>query len=147
MKYLATEYVQIDLDNEVWECRTCDHTLGSARENYKIFTKIYNRNPQEIHRPKLDPTKYEFTFSPNPKVCAIYEFYCPNCGTMMDVEYTVPGALPLHDFELDIDALKEKMQGRTPVVDAGEGVDTTQALREGAHDHSCSHDKNYGGQR
>ena len=141
MKYIATEYVQIDLDKETWECRVCNHELGNARENYKKFTKIYNRNPQEIHRPKLDPEKYELTFSPDPKVCAIYEFYCPGCGTMMDVEYTVPGHMPLHDFELDIDSLKERMQGQAPVTDAGEGLDTTIALRAGAHDHgSCDHD-------
>ncbi|WP_405054185.1 acetone carboxylase subunit gamma [Thalassotalea psychrophila] len=144
MKYLATEYLQIDLEKETWECRVCEHEMGSARENYKKFTKIYNRNPHEIHKPKLDPTKYEFTFAPDRKVCAIYEFYCPSCGTMVEVEYTVPGALPLHDFELDIDSLKEKMLGQAPVTDAGIGVDTTKALRDNAHEHShgqgsCSH--------
>ena len=136
MKYLATEYLQIDLDSERWECRVCDHVLGSARENYKKFTKIYNRNPREIHRPKLDPTRYTFTFSPDPKACAIYEFYCPHCGTMMDVEYTVPGHEPLHDLELDIDALKQRMQGVTTLTTPGEGVDTTTALREAV----CQHD-------
>jgi acetone carboxylase gamma subunit len=136
MKYLATEYLQIDLDYESWECRICEHELGSARENFKKFTKIYNRNPREIHKPKLDPDKYQFTFSPDPKVCAIYEYYCPGCGTMIDVEYTAPGHMPLHDFELDIDALKAKMQGRGHIADAGEGIDVTIALRQGAHDHN-----------
>jgi hypothetical protein len=63
---------------------------------------------------------------------------------MMDVEYTVPGHMPLHDFELDIDSLKEKMQGLAPVTDAGEGVDTTIALRGGAHDHGGSCDHSHG---
>lgn len=138
MKYLATEYLQIDLDIESWECRQCDHVMGSARENFKKFTKIHSRNPQEVHRPQLDPERYAFTFAPDPKVCVIYEFYCPNCGTMMDVEYTVPGHMPLHDFELDIDSLKQKMQGQAPVTDAGEGVDITNRMRAGAHDHGAS---------
>lgn len=143
MKYIATEYLQINLDKETWECRVCEHELGSARENYKRFTKIYDRNPQEIHRPKLDPAKYEYTFSPDPNVCVIYEFYCPGCGTMMDVEYSVPGHMPLHDFELDIDSLKQKMQGQAPVTNPGEGVDTTAVLRAGAHDHT-GHCSNHG---
>ena len=136
MKYLATEYLKIDLEKETWECRVCDRELGSARENYKKFTKIYNRNPQEIHRPQIDPERYTFNFSPDPGVCAIYEFYCPGCGAMMDVEYAAPGSMPLHDIELDIDSLKEKMRGWAPVTDAGEGVDTGATLRE----QECDHD-------
>ncbi len=136
MKYLATEYLRIDLDSENWECRRCDYVLGPARDNFKKFTRIYNRNPREIHRPKLNPELYSFTFSPDPRVCVIYEFYCPSCGTMMDVEYTVPGQMPLHDFELDIDSLKEKMKNLPGYGVPGEGVDVTATLR-GAQ---CSHD-------
>jgi len=135
MKYLATEYLQVNLESENWECRVCEHTLGSARENFKKFTRIYNRNPREIHRPQLDPERYEFTFSPDPGICAIYEFYCPNCGTMIDVEYTVPGHMPLHDFELDIDALKERMSEGAEQSEPGSGFDVTPGLRAGAHHH------------
>jgi len=136
MKYIATEYLRINLDSEKWECRVCDHVLGDARENYKQFCKIYNRNPREIHRPKLDPEKYKFTFAPEPKVCALYEFYCPGCGTMIDVEYNVPGHMPLHDFELDIDSLKAKLERQAPTDAPGVGIDVTPRLRSGAHNHS-----------
>lgn len=135
MKYAATEYLQIDLGSENWECRKCNYVLGPARENFKKFTRIYNRNPQEIHKPQLDPERYEFTFSPDPKICAIYEFYCPGCGTMIDVEYTVPGHVPLHDFELDVDSLKQKMRNQIDVMAPGQGVDVTDSLRAGAHQH------------
>ncbi|MEM1141464.1 MAG: acetone carboxylase subunit gamma [Pseudomonadota bacterium] len=141
MKYLATEYLQINLATENWECRSCGCSLGNARENFKKFTRIYKRNPQEIHRPKLDPERYEFTFSPDPKICAIYEFYCPECGTMLDVEYTVPGHVPMHDFELDVDSLKARAAGESPEhLDPGVGVDVTPMLRAGAHDHSSHSD-------
>ena len=139
MKYTATEYLNINLETQNWECRVCDRVHGSARDNYKKFMKIYKRNPQDIHRPKLNPDLYEFTFSPDPRVCTIYEFVCPGCGTMIDVEYTVPGAMPLHDFELDIDALVQRMAGQTPVSDVGEGVDVTDALRAGAHENCAEH--------
>jgi acetone carboxylase gamma subunit len=135
MKYTVTEYLRLDLDSEKWECSVCDHELGSARENYKKFTLIYARNPREIHKPKLDPERYTFNFSPDPGVCVIYEFYCPGCGTMMDVEYTVPGHMPLHDIELDIDSVRATLLGHTGEVAPGEGEDVTPALRAGAHDH------------
>ena len=35
--------------------------------------------------------------------------YCPNCGQMIEVEYTVPGHPPVHDIEPDIDDLKKKV--------------------------------------
>jgi len=107
----VTEYLRVDLHSEQWECDCCDHVLGSARENYKKYLLIYDRNPREIHQPLLDPERYRFCFSPDPEVCVIYEFYCPSCGVMMDVEYTVPGHEPIHDLELDIDSLRDKWLG------------------------------------
>ena len=140
MKYVVTEYLRVDLETELWECRVCEKQLGNARDNYKRYTKIYNRDPREIHTPKLDPNKYQFTFSPDPKVCTIYEFYCPACGTMMDVEYTVPGHMPLHDIELDIDALRESNVKQPLLQQPGQGTDTSARLRAGLHQHgSHSH--------
>ncbi len=111
MKVQVTEYLRVDLGAEQWECNRCSHSLGSARENYKKFLLIHDRNPREVHEPLRDPDRYQFCFSPDPSVCVIYEFYCPHCGVMMDVEYTIPGHMPLYDMELDIDSLKEKWQG------------------------------------
>ena len=67
--------------------------------------RVYNRDPSEIHRPLLDPKKYERTYSPDPTWCRILEYYCPQCGTMCEVEYLPPGHPPLRDIELDIDVL------------------------------------------
>ena len=55
MKVLMTEYLRIDLDNENWECRVCDHVIGSARGNYKEGLLVYNRDPADIHPAVLDP--------------------------------------------------------------------------------------------
>lgn len=135
MKVLVTEYLRIDLATEQWECRRCNHVHGSARENYKKFLLIYDRNPREIHRPLLDPQRYQFNFSPDPKACVIYEYYCPECGTMVETEYTVPGHEPLHDIELDIDALKLQWASREEVREGGvdtEGIAPAQAS-------SCGH--------
>lgn len=104
-----TEYLRINLDTEMWECRNCNNELVSARENYKRGLLVYDRPPHEIHKPLLDPEKYEYTFCPDPTYMAILEFCCPHCGTMIEVEYTVPGHAPVHDMEPDIDDLKKKV--------------------------------------
>jgi acetone carboxylase gamma subunit len=117
MKVLITEYLRINLDTEMWECRVCDHKIGPARNNYKEGLLVYDRNPVEIHKPLLDPTLYKNTFAPNPEWCAILEYYCPDCGTMVEAEYIVPGHPPVHDIELDIDALKLQWATRTEMTE------------------------------
>jgi acetone carboxylase gamma subunit len=115
LKVLVTEYLRIDLESERWECRRCDRTHGSARDNYKRGLLVYDRDPREIHKPLLDLQLYERTYSPDPKWCRILEYYCPQCGTMVETEYLPPGHPPLHDIELDIDALKAQWRERAEV--------------------------------
>ena len=105
MKVPITEYLCIELDTEQWECRECGRGLGSARQNYKEGLLVHARDPREIHRPLLDPTLYEYTYSPDPNWCAILEFYCPGCGTWWRPS-TGAGYPPIHDIEIDVDALK-----------------------------------------
>jgi len=111
MKVAMTEYLAIDLEKEMWCCRRCDRELISAQRNYKEGLLVYARDPREIHRPILDPQKYAYTFAPDPDWVQIVEYYCPGCGTMVEVEYLPPGHPPLHDLQFDIDALKERHLG------------------------------------
>ncbi len=106
MKAHMTEYLAIDLEKEVWYCRVCEHEITSARGNYKEGLLVYNRDPKEIHQPIINPELYEFTFTPDPKWCQILEYYCPTCGTQVEVEYLPPGHPPTYDMEFDIDSLK-----------------------------------------
>jgi acetone carboxylase gamma subunit len=105
-----TEYLSIELDDETWHCRHCDCVLNSARSNYKEGLLVYDRDPREIHRPILDPDRYDFTYAPDPKWCRIIEYYCPDCGTQVEVEYLPPGHPLSYDIELDIDAMKARFQ-------------------------------------
>jgi len=100
-----TEYLSIELEHERWTCRRCNHDLGPARSNYKEGCLVADRDPHEVHRPVVQG---EYTFSPDPEWCRIVEFYCPNCATLLEVEYLPPGHPITHDIELDIDALKAK---------------------------------------
>jgi acetone carboxylase gamma subunit len=108
MQVYITEYLAIELDTERWQCRRCDHDIGDARDNYKRGLLVYDRDPREIHKPLIDPDKYDYTFSPDPNYTALLEYYCPNCGTLIETEYTVPGHPPTRDIDLDIDSLKIK---------------------------------------
>ncbi len=117
MRVFITEYLVVDLASERWVCRACGHDIGPARGNYKEGLLVYNRDPREIHRPLIDPQKYAFTFAPDPAWMRILEFYCPGCGTMIETEYTVPGHPPIHDIELDIDALKRQWASRTELME------------------------------
>ncbi len=102
-KIQITEYLEIDLEKEMWCCNRCGRELISGRENYKKGCLVYERNPEEIHQTVVEG---DYTFSPDPEWCRIIEFYCPGCGVMVENEYLPPGHPITHDIELDIDQLK-----------------------------------------
>ena len=105
-KRAITEYLDLDPNTERWSCNRCGVDLGSARENYKKGCLIAAREPTDIHPPIVE--KSEYSFAPDRDWCRIVEFYCPNCGTLIETEYLPPGHPLTHDIELDIDALKVK---------------------------------------
>jgi acetophenone carboxylase len=111
-----TEYLDLDLDDEVWRCHVCDHLLGSARENYKEGCLVHARDPREVHPPLIEG---EFTFAPDPDWVRIVEFYCPGCGTQVETEYLPPGHPVTHDIELDIDGLRSRLASGELVVREG----------------------------
>ena len=111
-KVFVTAALAIDLQREVWECTRCAQTLGSAREPYKHGLNVRDRAPSDVHAPILDPDQYDFTFAPDPKWCRLLEYYCPNCGLLVEAEYLVPGHPPTQDIEFDIDALKAQWAKR-----------------------------------
>jgi acetone carboxylase, gamma subunit len=112
MRVPMTEYLVIDLDTERWVCRVCAHDMGSAHENYKPGTLVYDRDPREIHQPIIDPGRYEYTFSPDPAYCRILEYYCPGCGTQIECEYLPPGHPPAVDVLIDVAALRKQWEER-----------------------------------
>lgn len=131
-----TEYLAIDLDSETWHCRRCDHEIGNARDDYKRGCLVQARHPGEVHKPLIDPERYEFTFQPDPEWVRIVEFYCPECGTMVEVEYLPPGHPPLHQIEIDLDALKEQVE-REPAMleEPSVGPDRPFNLEHSRHAH------------
>lgn len=97
-----TEYLRIDLEDESWRCARCEHEIGPARENYKRGLLVHDRDPAEVHPPGFEEGR---GFSPDPDWCRIVEYYCPDCGTQVEVEYLPPGHPLTHDIEVDVDSL------------------------------------------
>ena len=110
MKVRITEYLDVDLERELWCCNRCTHALGPARENWKHGCLVDERPLAEVHPPLVQDG--EFTFAYDPNYTRLIEFYCPACGIMIENEYLPPGHPLTHDIELDIDALKAKHSGR-----------------------------------
>ncbi len=106
MKKKITEYLDIDLENEMWCCNRCGHQLMNARENYKKGCLVAERNPSEVYLPLVHNEPY--SFAPDPDWCRLIEFYCPGCGTLIEAEYLPPGHPITHEIELDIDTLKKR---------------------------------------
>lgn len=105
-KLRITEYLDIDLSKELWCCNRCNHELFDARDNYKKGCLVKERQMEEVHPPLVEGEAFSFT--PDSDYCCLIEFYCPNCGTMVENEYLPPGHPLTHEIELDIDALKNR---------------------------------------
>jgi len=73
----VTEYLDLDLGDEMWYCSQCNYKLISARENYKKGCLVCDRDPRDVHPPIVDE---EINFAPDPNWVRILEFYCPGCG-------------------------------------------------------------------
>jgi acetophenone carboxylase len=99
----VTEYLAIDLDARTWVCRRCDHVIGPATEGYKKGCLVTARDPSEIWRPLIEE-KYTFSFDPG--WARVVEFYCPGCGTLVEVELLPPGHPITDDIRLDLDLLE-----------------------------------------
>lgn len=104
-----TEYLAIDVDEELWLCRRCDNELIDANQNYKIGCHVRERDPSEVQRTHgNDP---EYTFASHPDWSRLLEYICPNCGTLIETELLPPGHPPTYDMDVDIAELRENPEG------------------------------------
>lgn len=116
-KLRITEYLDIDIAAERWQCNRCGHDLGHATANYKEGCLVAERDLAEVHPPLVEGQAYSYT--PNSQYCRLIEFYCPGCATMLENEYLPPGHPITHEIELDIPALKKKHGVDTTPISAG----------------------------
>ena len=89
-----TPYVKIVENGEGKKlaiCSKCEHEHGNAQDNFKLHCLIYDQDPKEIQPGEMGPDKDWMIYR---------EFYCPGCGTQVEVEATPPGMPILHSIEL-----------------------------------------------
>ena len=61
---------------------------------------------------------------PSPEIWEIREFYCPKCGTQLEVESVPHGYPVIFDFLPDLDAFYSKWLGK-PLKTSGQFEDKT----------------------
>jgi acetone carboxylase, gamma subunit len=93
-------------EDRVVKC-TCGHEFGDYRENWKLKALINVRSsPEEVKE------LYPYPGAPDPEYCEIREYFCPNCGSQLQVE-TVPFGYPVvFDFLPDLDSFYREWLNR-----------------------------------
>ena len=109
--------VQKDSDRIV-KCR-CGHEFGDYRVNWKLNALIYVRDSED----KLEEI-YRGREQPDPSWTQIREYYCPGCGSQLEVEAVPRGAPPDFEFLPDLDTFYREWLGR-PLPDQKEFADKT----------------------
>jgi acetone carboxylase gamma subunit len=100
-------YVVLKKDgSRVIKC-DCGHEFGDYRENWKLNALVYVRDDEQ----KMTEL-YPKLLAPDPQWQVIREYYCPGCGTQLEVEAVTPWYPVIHDYEPDIDAFYEQWLGR-----------------------------------
>lgn len=105
-------------NDRIVKCR-CGHEFGDYRVNWKLSSLIYVRDSDE----KLQEV-YHGIEQPDPAWVQIREYYCPGCGTQLEVEAMPRGAPPDFEFLPDLDTFYSKWLGK-PLADKKEFVDKT----------------------
>jgi acetone carboxylase gamma subunit len=82
----------------------CGHEFGDCRRNWKLGALVYERDPQdgEVFAPQR---------ACDPEWMVLREFYCPGCQAQLEVEAVPPGYPFIMDFEPDLEAIEQILEG------------------------------------
>jgi len=100
----------------------CGHEFGDYRINWKLNSLIFVRD----NRAKLEEV-YPGVKCPDPNLCEVREYYCPDCAAMLKVESVPVGHSIIFDFLPDIDSFYREWLGR-PLSDEKEFKDMSLEL-------------------
>jgi acetone carboxylase gamma subunit len=100
------------------KCR-CGQEFGDYHVNWKLAALIHVRDSE-----KALAEVYRGREQPDPSWIQLREYYCPGCGTQLEVEAVPRGCPPDFEFLPDLDAFYRDWLGR-PLPDRAECVDRT----------------------
>jgi acetone carboxylase gamma subunit len=90
------EYLEVTkaAGEHVYRCLKCGNILGSAKEDYKNFSKkrtvpIWYNEPEYLAR-----------FAKQSNTFALREYYCPNCAVMFEVDMVQKDEPQIRSIEL-----------------------------------------------
>ncbi len=113
-------------DDRAVKCR-CGQNFGDYRVNWKLNALIYVRDDSE----KLNEV-YRGREQPDPEWVQIREYYCPGCGSQLEVEAVPRGTPPDFEFLPDLDTFYREWLGK-PLPNEVEFTDKTlDVVREWA---------------
>ena len=98
----------------------CGYEFGDYRKNWKFSALIFARDTRE----KLEEI-YPGVKCPDPALCEVREFYCPECAALLKVESVPVGHPIIFDFLPDIETFYRDWLGR-PLPDEKEYKDLSQ---------------------
>lgn len=84
------EYLKINSGGMV-ECAKCGREICRAGENYKEHAAMREVDPSEVPLRTRDRS-----------IEIYYEYYCPGCATLLEVDAAGPGERPLKDIAINI---------------------------------------------
>jgi acetone carboxylase gamma subunit len=88
------------------KCR-CGQEFGDYRVNWKLEALIHVRDSEE----SLSEV-YQGREQPDPEWVQVREYYCPGCGTQLEVEAVPRGTPPDFEFLPDLDTFYRDWLGR-----------------------------------
>ena len=111
-------------EERIVKCR-CGHEFGDYRVNWKLEALICVRDTEEKLR-----EVYRGREQPDPAWIQLREYYCPGCGSQLEVEAVPRGCPPDFEFLPDLDTFYRDWLGR-PLPDQKEFVDKTPDVIRG----------------
>ena len=81
-----------DRQDKIYRCVDCGHVLGPTSEDWKRYALV-NLAPLS----KAQPTELAIETDR----FSLREFYCPNCGTMFEVQMLATGEPDVVTFKID----------------------------------------------
>ena len=101
-------------DERLVKC-SCGYEFGDYKQNWKLNSLVYERKPEdgEVY---VGPRAFDGNW------VIMREFYCPGCGTQLEVELLPHGHPFIFDAEIDIDGfyaqhpdLRERVFGKKDI--------------------------------